>query len=161
MDWQCSRSCRIDSIYRLPFYYRFNINKQTMRCSTGSTVHAIRSGPGYSSTTSTTSVAIPRPPPILSRFTKPGKNTSVFSQLYFSYYGDNAVQDSSSCSQVVPLSPVQEASVVRPVAPLNTTNPPVQVDTKRGLPWLEERCMTECIPNVVVIHRQGALYTMH
>lgn len=159
MDWQCSRSCRIDSIYRLPFYYRFNINKQTMRCSTGSTVHAIRSGPGYSSTTSTTSVAIPRPPPILSRFTKPGKNTSVFSQLYSSYYGDNAVQDSSSCSQVVPLSPVQEASVVRPVTPLNTTNPPVQADTKRGSPMVRrevyDRVYSQCSRNS---QTRGALH---
>lgn len=134
MDWQCSRSCRVDSIYRLPFYYRFNINKQTMRCSAGSIVHATGGGPGSSSTASTTIACIPRPPPILSRFTKPSKNTSVFSQLYSSYYGDSTMQDSSSCSQVVSILPVQEASVSRSVSPLNNINPPVRTDVKKGSP---------------------------
>ena len=159
MDWQCSRSCRIDSVYRLPFYYRFDVNKQTMRCSTGSISYTARTGSNTSPNNSTVSPHIPRPPPILSMFKKPNKNSSVFTQLYSSYYGDDTASDPHIHPQIASTSAVKDTSASETTQPSNSTALPVPTDTKRASPIVRkdvyDRVYSQCSRNS---QTRGALH---
>lgn len=162
IDWQCSRSCQLNSIYRLPFQYRFTINTQTMRCSAENILYNAKNGHNTLPNSPSPSPHLPRPPPVLSMRKKPGQNLSVFSQLYSSYYGDNPIQDISDCSQITSTLLMEDSTPHEPDSVLSKSNVNMQIQsttaTNRASPLLKNIYNRVYSQGSRSSHTRGALH---